>query len=170
MRAKKIYELIENVGGAGGAGYAVWGGGWGRNFGNPTTNFMGRGFGFGGSQNLSGGPNLMYTYSVKPLGQELQPPPSDVVDDSDIHVGCLIKGTIFGTDDERTEGRVLHIERDNDNNIKWFLILDVEDGKKKKIDPTSSYEVIPSEEDDSWMEIEDEEVRESFYPNLVDNF
>jgi hypothetical protein len=53
----------ENIGGAGGAGYAVYGGGWGRSFGNPSMGgrFGGRGFGFGGSQNLTGGPNLMYT-------------------------------------------------------------------------------------------------------------
>jgi len=171
MKAKKVYE---NIGGAGGAGYAVWGGGWGRNFGNPSMGgrMFGRGFGFGGSQNLSGGPNLMYTYDVKPLTQDLQQKPSPQDDEETIHTGCKIKGHILDTGKE-IEGNIIHIEEDEDNNIKWYVVLD-DEGIKQHVDPTSAYLVKPEEFIDPFMMdmVGDESTKpqqmESFYPNLVE--
>jgi len=102
--------LRENWGGRG-AGYAVWGGGTGRNFGNPSMRggFAGRGFGFGGSMNLSGGPNLMYTYSVKPLSPVLQQQLTPQDDSKYIHVGSKIKGKIMNTNKD-IKGSIIRIE------------------------------------------------------------
>ena len=133
-------ESLEEA--VGGAGFAVYGGGFGgRGFGNPSVpvggrNF-GRGFGFGSSQNLSGGPNLMYTYSVKPLNQYLQQSATTQDDEQYIHVGCKVKGVILNTEKE-IEGQISFIEKDEDGNIKWYEILD-EKGIKQKVDPTSTY-------------------------------
>ena len=153
-----IQEVLENAyesnkhlmeaGGAGGAGYATWGGGWGRSFGNPSMGgrFTGRGFGFGQS-NTTGGPNLMYTYSVKPLNQTLEPLPSEEIDEPYIHVGSVIKGRILGKkgEDSHIISQVLRVEEDDDGNIKYYLTLD-ENGVKQKIDPTSAFIFEPEEE------------------------
>lgn len=171
---RRVAGVDENIGGAGGAGYAVWGGGWGRSFGNPSMGgrFAGRGFGFGGSQNLGGGPNLMYTYSVKPLTQDLQQPPTPQDDEQVIHTGSKIKGKILNTDQDIV-GQIVHIEEDHDNNIKWYLVLDPDDGKQKKVDPTSAYLVQEEPFTDPWLEPGDFDVdpeedgkNESFYPSL----
>lgn len=135
MKAKKVKDFIKESG----AGYAVWGGGSRGGFGNPSTStgrFYGRGFGFG-SQN-SGGPNLMYTYDIKPLNRTLEPPVSDQIDHQDIHVGSVIKGKVLGRD-KHIIGQVLRVEEDHEGNIKWYLVLDPETSTKMKLDPTSSY-------------------------------
>jgi hypothetical protein len=167
-----IRRMNENIGGAGGAGYAVYGGGWGRSFGNPSMGgrFGGRGFGFGNSMNLSGGPNLMYTYDVKPLNQTLQPPPTTQDDEELIHTGSKIRGHVLNTGED-IEGSIIHIEEDEDNNIKWYMVLD-DEGIKRKVDPTSAY-IVKSEEfiDPFIMDlVGDADTRpdESFYPNLED--
>lgn len=133
-------RVLESIGGAGGAGYAVYGGGAGRSYGNSLI----RGNGFGGSSN-NGGPNLMYTYDIKPLNQDLQPPPSDPKPEEYIHSGSKIKGHVLGSDGEdEVEGQILHIEEDEDNNIKWYVVLD-DQGIKQKVDPTTAYIVSPEE-------------------------
>ncbi len=163
----KLKESI--AGGAGGAGYAVYGGGWGRSFGNPSMGgrFTGRGFGFGGSANLCGGPNQMYTYDVRPLNRTLEPPPSDKRVTGYIHVGSLIKGKVLGMKDE-VIGTVQAIVEDDDNNIKYYLVFDPRYGDKKKIDPTSVQLHNP---DDSMVvgdefDIEEEDLKEEYYPRL----
>lgn len=167
-----IRRMNENIGGAGGAGYAVYGGGWGRSFGNPSMGgrFGGRGFGFGGSQNLNGGPNLMYTYSVQPLTQNLQQPASYQDDEQMIHTGSKIKGHVLNTD-KKIEGQIIHVEEDEDNNIKWYVVLD-EEGIQRKVDPTTAYISDPEEFIDPFMMdlVGDEHTKpnESFYPNLID--
>jgi len=150
----------------GGSGYAVYGGGGRGGFGNPSIpvggrNF-GRGFGFGSSQNLSGGPNLMYTYSVKPLNQYLQQKPTPQDDEQYIHTGNKIKGTILNTKKD-IEGQIIYIEKDAEGNIKWYLVLD-EKGIKRKVDPTTAYLVEPDPFVDPSMKPTD--MTESFYPNI----
>jgi len=151
-----IKRLQESI--AGGAGYAVYGGGHGGGFGMP-----GRGRGFGGSANLGGGPNLMYTYSVKPLTQDMQQPGTPQDDDEAIHTGSKIKGKILNTQND-IEGQILHIEEDHDNNVKYYLVLDPTDGMQKKVDPTSAYLVQIADFIDPFTE--DLPVEEGFYPNL----
>lgn len=149
-------ELPESMG----AGYSVYGGAAG--FGNPSMRgFSGRGVGFGGSHNLTGGPNLMYTYSVKPLNQVLQQKPSPVDDDQYIHVGSKIKGYILNTN-KKIEGQILHIEEDEDNNIKHYIVLDKE-GRKRMVDPTTAYLIKPDELVDPTNEIKESNMK-NFYP------
>ena len=155
--------LKENIGGGGGAGYAVYGGGWGRSFGNPSMGgrFGGRGFGFGGSSNLGGGPNIMYTYEVKPLNRSLEPLPSEEDFERKIHVGSLIKGTELGKENELT-GKVINIVEDDDNNIKYYEILDDKSAIEKRINPTS-IEIYEPYEDNLFGD--DEGMLTAFHPN-----
>ena len=130
----------------GGAGFAVYGGGWGgRGFGNPSISVggrnFGRGFGFGSSQNLGGGPNLMYTYSIKPLNQYLQQPMTPQDDEQYIHVGSKIKGFTLNSNKE-IEGQIIYIEKNSEGDIKWYIVLDKK-GKKQKVNPTTSYLIEP---------------------------
>ena len=143
MKAKTINQTLNEVG----SGYAVWGGGSrGGGFGNPASGgqVYGRGFGFGSSNN-SGGPNMMYTYDIKPLNKTLEPPPSDVMTEPIIHVGSIIKGKVLGKD-EHTIGQVLRIEKDHEGNIKHYQVLDPETSTKVNLDPTSSYTWEPEPE------------------------
>lgn len=160
-----IINIDEGFLGGGGAGYAVYGGGGG-GFGNPSLGgrFSGRGTGFGGSANLHGGPNLMYTYEVKPLTQTLQQPPTPQDDEQYIHVGSKIKGNIINSAKE-IEGNILAIEEDDDNNVKWYLVLD-EEGIKQKVDPTTAYLVEPEDIVDYSVR---DVVDENFYPLLKQN-
>jgi len=161
MKAKLVKE---NIGGGGGAGYAVWGGGWGRSFGNPSMGgrFYGRGFGFGQGQS-SGGPNLMYTYSVKPLNQLLQQPGTPQGDDRYVHVGSEIKGKILGVNKE-VKGKIIGIKQDEDNNIQCYIVLNVKTGEKVNIDPTSIELITHDERPGGYMK--DLIVGETFYPSF----
>lgn len=164
----EIEEILkENIGGAGGAGYAVWGGGWGRSFGNPSMGgkFTGRGFGFGGSQNLGGGPNLMYTYSVVPLNQKLQTPGTPQGDDRYIHVGSEVKGKILDKEEE-IEGKIISTKEDEDGNILYHIVQDLETAEKHKVDPTSIELITHEERPEASMMDYVGAVGESFYPSI----
>ena len=65
-----------------GAGYSYTGG---------TRGSLSRG-GFGGASNL-GGPNMMYTYEIKPLNHTLEPKPSPTDQLEQIHIGSKVSGT-----------------------------------------------------------------------------
>ena len=170
MVAKSDIEevLKENIGGAGGAGYAVWGGGWGRSFGNPSMGgkFAGRGFGFGGSNNLGGGPNLMYTYSVVPLNQLLQPPGTPQGDERYIHVGSEIEGKVLGKDQD-IHGKIISIEEDEEGNVLHYLVQDLETAEKYEVDPTSVSLVTHEESPDSSLMDYVGVVTEEFYPSFA---
>ncbi len=139
------YEMNER--GGGGAGYAVWGGGWGRNFGNPSQgrSFAGRGFGFGQSSSSGGGPNIMYTYSIKPLNQILEPDPTytDVIDK--IYPGVVIKAKLFNKD-KYIIGQVQSVQEDGDGNISSYTIMDPDRAQPVKVDPTSAFVWNPEPE------------------------
>jgi hypothetical protein len=134
MRAKTVKE---SAGGAGGAGYAVWGGGWGRTFGNPSLGgrVYGRGFGFGQGSS-SGGPNLMYTYSIKPLDPILQQPPTPQGKNEYIHTGSEIKGKVLGKDKE-VHGKISSIKEDGEGNILYYIVQEFDTASKFHVDPTS---------------------------------
>jgi len=153
-------SILKESFGSAGAGYAVYGGG--RTFGNPSSGgkFYGRGFGFG-SGNTTGGPNLMYTYEVKPLTQNLQQLPTPQNNEEYIHVGSIIKGIPFNSKKE-IEGKIISIEKDNDNNIKSYTIIDSKKGKKIKVNPTSVYVI----KYDELLSNPIEENYKNFYPNI----
>lgn len=166
IKKENIEEILkENIGGAGGAGYAVWGGGWGRSFGNPSMGgrFYGRGFGFGQGSSHSGGPNIMYTYDVKPLNQTLQQPGTSQGDDRYIHVGCEIQGKILNKN-KKIKGKIIGIKKDEDHNIQYYIVLDIKTGEKVNIDPTSIELITHAERPDPY--IKDLIVGENFYPSF----
>jgi hypothetical protein len=160
---EQIHENLNEWGG-GGAGYAVWGGGSGRQFGNPSSGgrFTGRGFGFGQSSNNNGGSNLMYTYSIEPLNQTLQTKPTMQEEGEYIHVGTEIRGKVLGKD-RWVEAQVLSIEEDSDNNTSSYTVLDPDTAQSIKIDPTSA-EVLKKELSPE-MIVRDV-VGENYYPRI----
>jgi hypothetical protein len=162
VQREKIQENINEFGG-GGAGYAVYGGGSRGGFGNSGGGrFSGRGTGFGQSSSNNGGSNLMYTYSIEPLNQTLQTPPSMQEEGEYIHVGSEIKGKILGKD-KWIEAKVLSIEEDSDNNTSSYTCLDPETSQPVKIDPTSA-EIIKKELSPE-MIVRDI-VGENYYPRI----
>lgn len=154
MRAKTIKENF------GGAGYAVYGGGGKGGYGNS----LGRGSGFGqGSSN--GGPNLMYTYTIKPLNQVLQQAPTPQGAERYIHAGSEIIGKVLGKDIE-VQGKILSIKEDEDHNIQHYVVLNVDDGLKYNLDPTTAVLITHEELPNTSMR-DMVGVKESFYPSLM---
>jgi len=93
--------------------------------------------GFGGANNL-GGPNMMYTYEIKPLNRTLQPKPSNADNPEIVHNGNIIEGEELNKrDGEKHRGTVLRTERTTSDTIKFYVILDDKTHTKIKIDPTS---------------------------------
>ena len=98
---------------------------------------MNRG-GFGGANNL-GGPNMMYTYEIKPLNRLLQPKPNEVDDFERIHDGHVIEGEELNKKNGKIlVGTVLQTVYADDGSIKYYVIIDEKDSIKKKIDPTTT--------------------------------
>ena len=163
VNKNQIIEILNEFGG-GGAGFSVYTGGGGRQFGNPSSGgrFTGRGFGFGQSSNNNGGSNLMYTYSIEPLNQTLQQPVNLEDVGENIHVGSAIKGKILGKD-KWIEAKVLSIEEDSDNNISSYTVLNPETAQPVKLDPTS-VELLKKELSPD-MVVRDV-VGENFYPSF----
>ena len=167
MVAKSDMEdiLKENIGGSvGGAGYAVWGGSTGA-FTGGGLGQAGRGRGFGGSQNLGGGPNLMYTYSVVPLNQLLQTPGTPQGDERYIHVGSEIKGKILGQDQD-IHGKIISAVEDEEGNVLHYLVQDFETAEKHEVDPTSIELQTHEERPEVGMMDYVGTVGEQFYPSF----
>jgi len=149
----------------GGAGYAVYGGA-NTGYGNPSVStggrFYGRGFGFG-SGSSSGGPNLMYTYEIKPLTPVLQQMPTPQGNKRYIHVGSHVKGFELNTK-KKVLGKIIHVVENANRNVLYYLIINA-NGVKQKVDPTSvtliNYEQNPEA---SLRDIVDE----NFYPTIKD--
>lgn len=93
--------------------------------------------GFGGANNL-GGPNMMYTYEIKPLNRSLQPKPSNADNAEIVHNGNIIEGEELNKKDGvKHRGTVLRTEKATRDIIKFYVILDDKTHTKIKIDPTS---------------------------------
>jgi hypothetical protein len=153
-----VDNLKEGVGGSG-AGYAVWGGGASSNYGNP-----GRGIGFGQGSN-NGGPNLMYTYDIKPLNQLLQQPPTPQGDDHYIHNGVTIEGKVLGKN-KKMEGQVISTKKNEEGDILYYTIMDPNSAEEIRIDPTSAEVKKEEIAKDLLM---NRDIVESFYPSF-DNY
>jgi len=96
--------------------------------------------GFGGANNL-GGPNMMYTYEIKPLNRILQPDPTDFDEagTEGIYQGCTIEGKELNKrDKEIYVGVVIKVISTPKDGVKYYLILDDKYSKKIKIDPTTA--------------------------------
>jgi len=135
---------------------------------------MNRG-GFGGALNL-GGPNMMYTYEIKPLNRLLQPKPTDAENTESIHNGHVIEGEELNKKDGKLyRGTVIHTAYSDNKDIKYYVILHDETSTKKMIDPTTAvllsgenyfddenYEPGPDEADLERAGLMDESVRARF--------
>ena len=99
---------------------------------------MNRG-GFGGASNL-GGPNMMYTYEIKPLNRLLQPKPDDLQEvEETIHDGHTIEGEELNKRDGKVYiGSVIITDRLEDGSVNYYVIIDDESTRKIKIDPTTA--------------------------------
>jgi len=132
MKAKTVLDTLNEWGGAG----MTYSGG--------STIFpvnrggqMNRG-GFGGASNL-GGPNMMYTYEIKPLNRVLQPPPTEHPEIEILHVGDAACGQELNKKDGKQHvGVVLKIELSIDGALKYYIILDDHTKTTIKLDPTST--------------------------------
>jgi hypothetical protein len=144
--------------GAGGAGYAVWGGTRG-GFGNPNLG--------GGGTNLGGGPNVMYTYEVKPLNQLFQQAPTPQGDERYIHIGSEIEGKVLGKD-ETIKGKIISSDTDEEGNILSHTVQVFDTAEKVKVDPTSVSLITHEERPDFRMKDFIGGVHEDFYSSLND--
>ncbi|HUT81250.1 MAG TPA: hypothetical protein VMZ29_08605 [Candidatus Bathyarchaeia archaeon] len=129
MKAKLVKEYM-------GAGFSFGGGS--SIFPVNRGGQMNRG-GFGGASNL-GGPNMMYTYEIKPLNRTLQPEASDFEEiEETIHDGHFIEGAELNKKDGKLHrGSVLRTVKSGDGSINYYVIICDETSQKMKIDPTTA--------------------------------
>lgn len=126
MRAKLIKEF-------GGAGFSYSG----ATMATSRPGGVNRG-GFGGAANL-GGPNMMYTYEIKPLNRTLQPEASDLEEDEKISIGNDISGLELNKKDDKLHvGSVQDIIKSENGSLKYYIIIDPDTAQLMKIDPTTA--------------------------------
>ncbi|HRT03452.1 MAG TPA: hypothetical protein P5513_05890 [Candidatus Diapherotrites archaeon] len=161
IKKKDIKSIIEE---GAGAGYAVWGGSRG-GFGNPSLGgrIYGRGFGFGQSSFSNGGPNLMYTYSIKPLDPILQQKSTPQDNKRYIHPGSEVIGKVLGKN-KKIHGKIISIKYDEDRNILYYIVQDFNTSYKFHVDPTS-IELINKEVNTTDQNNSIEE-KENFFPSF----
>jgi len=101
----------------------------------------------GGSSNLGGSDNTMYTYSIVPLSHNLEPKPVSDMGDSPIHIGEEIRGKQINNKGEHIfTGTIIGITKTPQSDaISYFTILDNLTKTKIKIDPNTATVVNPIE-------------------------
>jgi len=132
MKAKLVKETLYEYGGA---GFAYGGGSsiFPSNRGGQSN----RG-GFGGAANL-GGPNMMYTYEIKPLNKTLQPEIYGEEGIENIHIGSDISGYEMNKKDGKLHvGTVMSVVKSDNGSLNYYIILDPNTSIKMKIDPTTA--------------------------------
>lgn len=102
--------------------------------------------GFGGANNL-GGPNMMYTYEIKPLNHTLEQKPSDVGDQvPKVQIGSKVSGVPFRSNatpsPKRISGIIKKIVKTEDNSIKYYIIQNELTQNFVKIDPLTTSLII----------------------------
>jgi len=96
--------------------------------------------GFGGASNL-GGPNLMYTYEIKPLNHTLEQKPTIDANSQveQIQIGSKIRGLPFKSnatpDEKHITGMVHQIAQTNDDAIKYYVVFNQANQELVKLDP-----------------------------------
>jgi hypothetical protein len=97
--------------------------------------------GFGGASNL-GGPNLMYTYEIKPLNHTLEQVPSIYNnDESQIQIGSVVIGepvlSNATPEKKKIKGVVHKIAITDGGAIKYYIVQDEATQNSVKLDPLS---------------------------------
>jgi len=103
--------------------------------------------GFGGANNL-GGPNMMYTYEIKPLNHTLEQLPT--VDSTSqvetIQLGSKISGLAIRSNSTPSKkpvtGIVQDIKQADDGAIMYYVVRDEDTQKLVRLDPLSSEIII----------------------------
>lgn len=135
---KIVKESIINEGYGIGAGLSYTGGVRG------MSGSFSRG-GFGGASNL-GGPNLSYSYEIKPLNHTLEPRPSNTYNVPQIQIGSKVSGnTVWSNaypDGKKVTGIVRKIALSNGGAVKYYVIQDEENQTYVKIDPLTAKLII----------------------------
>ena len=109
----------------------------------------------------------MYTYSVVPLNQLLQPKGTPQGDERYIHVGSEVQGKVLGKEEE-IHGKIISIKDDGEGNILHYIVQDFETAEKHEVDPTSVSLITHEERPEPSMMDYIGTVGESFYPSLSD--
>lgn len=130
--AKKYKKLKKSLREYGGAGFAYNG----ASMSTSRPGGINKG-GFGGAANL-GGPNMMYTYEIKPLNRDLQPDMFSAPEVEEIKIGNDISGYQLNKRDGILHiGPLLRIEKAPNGSLMHYIILDPETATRMKIDPTT---------------------------------
>lgn len=133
MKAKKVLEGY-------GAGFSQTGGFRGGLGGTSRG-------GFGGGSNL-GGPNMMYTYEIKPLNHSLEPKRAQEAPAiQTIQIGSKIQGrkilSNINLDGKKSiTGIVKKIVKTDNNSLKYYLVQDEATQEIVKIDPLTATTII----------------------------
>jgi len=136
MKKTKAKKIIEGYG----AGFSLTGGFRGGSGGTRRG-------GFGGGSNL-GGPNMMYTYEIKPLNHSLEPKRAEEAPAvQTIQIGSRIQGrkilSNINVDGKKSIiGIVRKIEKTNDNSLKYYLVQDEATQEMVKVDPLTASLII----------------------------
>lgn len=140
MRAKTVQDTLNEY--AYGAGFSMSSGGHFSGGMSGTT----RG-GFGGAWNM-GGPNMMYTYEIKPLNHTLEQKPVIDIDPNveQIYVGSKIRGTVVRSnatpEKKKIVGIVHKIVQTDNGSIKYYIVQDQATQEHVKIDPLTAELII----------------------------
>ena len=123
-----------------GAGFSMTSGGFRGGMGG-----LSRG-GFGGANNM-GGPNMMYTYEIKPLNHTLEQKPSSIdIDTNEIKIGSISLGNPVKSNanptDKKIKGVVQQIVKTNDNSIKYYIVFDEANAMPVKTEPLGAELII----------------------------
>jgi len=97
---------------------------------------VGTGFSYASGQGGGSIGNQMYVYTIKPLNHTLEPKSPIPLNNEPMHIGLTVKGKKFN-DDKVYFGKLIDINRDIDNSIKYYVILDEENANKIKLNPTT---------------------------------
>ena len=102
--------------------------------------------GWGSGSNL-GGPNMMYTYEIKPLNHTLEPKPTVTSNQVEqLHVGSKVKGKLIKSNavqyDKEITGILQRMVTTDDGAIKYYVVFDSDTATSVKIDPTTIKLVI----------------------------
>ena len=135
MKKRKVKKIKEGYG----AGFSM----------NSFRGGMGgtsRG-GFGGANNL-GGPNMMYTYEIKPLNHTLEQLPTLTPDQTQqVQIGSVVKANAVRSNAtpeiKEIKGIVRKIIITNSGAIKYYVVQDEATQNMVKVDPLTVTLVIP---------------------------
>lgn len=102
--------------------------------------------GFGGANNM-GGPNMMYTYEIKPLNHSLEQRPTTAdIEINEIKVGSMITGNPVKSNanpgNTKIKGIVQQIVKTDNNSIKYYIVFDEATATSVKIEPLSAQLVV----------------------------